>query len=254
MTVQSFAVIRDEPVPIEIPPDVAPVRKFARTSTNDLMATKFEPLKVIVDGYLYEGFTVLAGRQKLGKTWLAIDWAVSVAAGGCAMGSIPCDAGDVLYVDLENGQRRVQSRIAALFPDERTRPDLNRLLWMHSAPGLNAGLIGELEAWRQSAADPKLVVVVKHISIPVLIERGAVGDGDVADGSDAAALRVVRRDRDGAARTRDRRVGRQLRTSPCRRGGWPRETHLERCRRYLDGSEAVHLDELNNVLEYVAAR
>ena len=32
------------------------------------MATKYPPLRAIVPGYLYEGFTVLAGRQKLGKT------------------------------------------------------------------------------------------------------------------------------------------------------------------------------------------
>src|SRR5262249_27504734 len=89
----------------------------------------------------------------------AIDWSVSVAAGGCAMGSIPCDAGDVLYIDLENGPRRIQSRIAALFPDERTRPDMNRLDLVTSAPQLNAGLITALEEWRHSVTDPKLVVI-----------------------------------------------------------------------------------------------
>jgi hypothetical protein len=159
MTAQPYAIIRDEPIATGTPTDLAPIRQVARTSTNELMATEFAPLKVIVDGYLYEGFSVLAGRQKLGKTWLAIDWSVSVAAGGCAMGSIPCDAGDALYIDLENGPRRIQSRIAALFPDERNRPDLNRLQWMTSAPQLNAGLIDKLDEWRQSVADPKLVVI-----------------------------------------------------------------------------------------------
>ena len=60
---------------------------FKRTNTNELMAEKFPPLKAIVEGYLYGGFTVLAGRQKLGKTWLGIDWAVAVGTGGVAMGS-----------------------------------------------------------------------------------------------------------------------------------------------------------------------
>jgi hypothetical protein len=175
MTVQPYAIIRDEPIATETPKDIAPIRQFARTPTNVLMATKFAPLNVVVDGYLYEGFSVLAGRQKLGKTWLAIDWSVSVAAGGCAMGSIPCDAGDVLYIDLENGQRRIQSRIAALFPDERARPDLNRLLWMTSAPEVNAGLIGELDKWRQSVADPRLVVidVLQRIKPPGKFGRNA---------------------------------------------------------------------------------
>jgi hypothetical protein len=57
---------------------------FRRTNTNDLMAATFPPLKEIVPDYVYGGFTVLAGRQKLGKTWLAIDWAVAIATGGVA--------------------------------------------------------------------------------------------------------------------------------------------------------------------------
>ena len=44
MTVQPYAIIRDEPIAIETPQDVAPVRRFERTSTNVLMATKFPPL------------------------------------------------------------------------------------------------------------------------------------------------------------------------------------------------------------------
>jgi hypothetical protein len=75
------------------------------------------------------------------------------------MGSIRCDAGDVLYIDLENGPRRIQSRIVALFPDERSRPDLNRLQWMTGAPQRIADMIGELNKWRQSVADPWLVVI-----------------------------------------------------------------------------------------------
>src|SRR5258705_4528670 len=47
--------------------------KFVRTSTNDIMSRTFEPIKWVVPRYLSEGFLVLAGRQKLGKTWLAID-------------------------------------------------------------------------------------------------------------------------------------------------------------------------------------
>ena len=37
---------------------------FKRTNTNDLIAPIFPPLKAIVPGYAYCGFTVLAGRQK----------------------------------------------------------------------------------------------------------------------------------------------------------------------------------------------
>jgi AAA domain len=132
---------------------------FKRTNTNDLMAATFPPLKAIVPAYVYGGFTVLAGRQKLGKTWLAIDWAVAVATGGVAMGSIDCDQGDVLYIDLENGPRRIQARIKALFPSDQTLPDMARLEWVTEAPQLDKGLIDRLERWRVSVKDPRMVVI-----------------------------------------------------------------------------------------------
>jgi hypothetical protein len=133
--------------------------KFQRTSTNVIMATKYPPLRAVVPGYLYEGFSVLAGRQKLGKTWLAIDWALAVATGGVAMGAIQCEAGNALYIDMENGQRRIQGRINTLFPNERDIPDLGNLEWMEEAPQLDRGFIAELERWRTAVPTPTMVVI-----------------------------------------------------------------------------------------------
>lgn len=133
--------------------------RFVRTNTNTIMATKFTPIRWVVKDYVPEGLSVLAGRQKLGKTWLAMDWAIAVACGGFAMWAIDCDPGDVLYVDLENGHRRVQGRINMLFPGERNRPDLSRLEWVDEAPALNKGFVTALEDWRKSVADPRLVVI-----------------------------------------------------------------------------------------------
>ncbi|AMS42474.1 AAA family ATPase [Aminobacter aminovorans] len=133
--------------------------RFARTSTTSIMAIAFPPIRWIVPGYVSEGLGILAGRQKLGKTWLALDWAIAVACGGMAMGSIACDQGDVLYIDLENGQRRIQARINILFPDQRRRPDLARLEWVNDAPALNKGFLDALEDWRVSVDNPRLVIV-----------------------------------------------------------------------------------------------
>lgn len=132
---------------------------FKRTGTPEIMAMQFPPINWIVPGYMAEGLVVLAGRQKLGKTWLAMDWAIAVACGGFAMGAIDCEVGDVLYVDLENGQRRIQRRIDTIFPNAKTRPDLSRLEWVTEAPAINAGFIGGIESWRRSVAKPKLVVI-----------------------------------------------------------------------------------------------
>jgi AAA domain-containing protein len=149
--------------------------KFKRTSTNDIMAATYDPIKWVVPGYISEGFLVLAGRQKLGKTWLAIDMALAVATGGVAIGSIRCELGDVLYIDMENGPRRIQGRINTLFPDERRRPDLSRLEWVTEAPQLDAGFIDELEHWRISVPAPRFVVidVLQRIKPPGNMARNA---------------------------------------------------------------------------------
>jgi hypothetical protein len=145
---------------VRIPANSKPeCHRFARTSTNAIMATEFEAIRWIVPDYLPEGFSVLAGRQKLGKTWLAIDWALAVACGGIAMGAIEVENGNVLYVDMENGPRRIQRRINALYPDERSRPDLSKLEWMTDAPALDKGLLDALDDWRRSVSMPRLIVI-----------------------------------------------------------------------------------------------
>ncbi|RWP04749.1 AAA family ATPase [Mesorhizobium sp.] len=132
---------------------------FIRTNTTTIMATVFPPIRWVVPGYVPEGLAILAGRQKLGKTWLAIDWAIAVACGGTAMGAVDCEQGDVLYIDLENGPRRIQRRIDTLCPDERRRPDLSRLDWVGEAPMLNRGFLDALDDWRLSVDKPRLVVI-----------------------------------------------------------------------------------------------
>ena len=63
------AVVVGEKV-AEVTPKTTPHHriKFRRTSTNDIMAATYDPIKWVVPGYISEGFLVLAGRQKLGKT------------------------------------------------------------------------------------------------------------------------------------------------------------------------------------------
>lgn len=141
---------------------VSPRRKgphFDWIDTPTLMSMRFDPIRWTVPGYLPEGFSVLAGRQKLGKTWLAIDWSAAVATGGIAMGSVEVEQGDVLYLDLENGQRRIQRRIRTLYPHEQSIPHMPGLKWVTDAPALDKGLIDALEDWRLAVQRPRLVVI-----------------------------------------------------------------------------------------------
>src|SRR5918995_1762171 len=80
-------------------------------TAQELRRRVFAPIKYVVPGYIAEGCTLLAGRPKLGKSWLVLEMGLAVASGGCCLGSIPCKQGDVLYLALEDNERRLQKRI-----------------------------------------------------------------------------------------------------------------------------------------------
>src|SRR5258707_4130524 len=102
---------------------------------------EFEPIKYVIPGYIAEGLTILGGRPKLGKSWLALDWVVAVASGGLSLG-VKCEQGDSLYLALEDNQRRLQDRLKVVLPKMTTmRPDLSRLSLLTESPIIGEGLI-----------------------------------------------------------------------------------------------------------------
>jgi len=91
-------------------------------SGADLARLKFDPIDYIIPGYIAPGMTLLAGKPKIGKSWLVLDWALAVAWGGVAMGTVEVEQGGVLYLGLEDNQRRLQARLKQLAGD-RSIPD-----------------------------------------------------------------------------------------------------------------------------------
>ena len=70
----------------------------------------FAPLEYAVPGIIPEGFGVLAAPPKTGKSWLVCSIGLACAAGGTALGTITVTQRPVLYLALEDGQRRLQTR------------------------------------------------------------------------------------------------------------------------------------------------
>ena len=124
-----------------------------------LLGLEFEPIKYVIPGFVAEGLTILGGRPKLGKSWLALDWVVAVASGGQSLG-VKCEQGDSLYLALEDNQRRLQDRLKVVLPKIKTmRPNLVRLSLLTEAPKIGEGLIEALDVWRNRVDDPRLIVV-----------------------------------------------------------------------------------------------
>jgi hypothetical protein len=89
---------------------------LAGLRTGDwLDAQHFQPLRYAVPGILPEGSTLLVGPPKIGKSWAVLDLLLSIAAGGRAFGAIPTgEPRPVLYLALEDGDRRLQDRCRKL--------------------------------------------------------------------------------------------------------------------------------------------
>jgi hypothetical protein len=76
-----------------------------------LLNTEFAPQPWIVEGLVPDGaLTIMAGKKKLGKSWLALQMSQAVASGTTFLGRATTQ-GPVLYLALEDGPRRLNLRI-----------------------------------------------------------------------------------------------------------------------------------------------
>jgi len=89
----------------------------------DLQRKTFDPIKYAVAGIIPDGLSMLVGRPKIGKSWMALDYALAVAStDGTCLGGRAVEHGDVLYCACEDSQRRLQARITKLLGDEQDWP------------------------------------------------------------------------------------------------------------------------------------
>lgn len=103
----------------------------------------FPPLAWAVPDVVPEGFGLLVGPPKLGKSWMALGLGLSVASGGRALGRISVgEPRPVLYLALEDGDRRLQDRCRKLLLGEPIPGKFDYLT--KSTP---ADVLDTIEAW-----------------------------------------------------------------------------------------------------------
>jgi hypothetical protein len=118
----------------------------------------FPPVSYIVPGFVPEGLSILAGRPKVGKSWLALDVGLGVADKRVVLGGTMPSVGDVLYLALEDTQRRLQWRITKLLsPFCGEWPD--RLTLATQWRRLDDGGVDDIAEWCDSVIKPRLVII-----------------------------------------------------------------------------------------------
>lgn len=136
-------------------PPKSPLSKQPKTAA-ELMAMELPEIRWAVPDIIPEGVSILAGKPKLGKSWLALGLCVAVSSGGHALGKKPVEKGEALYLGLEDNTRRLQKRMRMVIGEENV-PD--GLYWHTEFPRMDDGGLAALDEWLTEHTDCRLVVV-----------------------------------------------------------------------------------------------
>lgn len=120
-----------------------------------LDAQDFPPLVYHLPGVIPEGLTLLVGPPKIGKSWFVLTLALAVAqSAGKALG-LDVELRPVLYLALEDGDRRMKSRCRTLSPGAPIPPGFDYLTRVK--PGK---VITTIRAWMARHEDKAPLVIL----------------------------------------------------------------------------------------------
>jgi hypothetical protein len=125
---------------------------------SDLVQMELPEPKCVVKDLIPEGLGLLAGKPKLGKSWLLLNLALAIACGGVALGKIQVEQGEVLYLALEDTRRRVKSRLQKLLSKQNAEAPKDLYL-TRTWPRQDKGGLGELNQWLAGHRRTRLIVI-----------------------------------------------------------------------------------------------
>jgi hypothetical protein len=159
MTATDFHDPNLREIPLVATAEVAPLHPLLTGMRNGswLNAQEFPPLRYAVPGVIPEGLSLHVGPPKIGKSWALLGIALGVAVGGVALGKIRTGAPrPVLYLALEDGDRRLQNRCKQLLngaPIPERLDYITRLTQQGS-------VLATIEAWLEPHGDEDPVVIL----------------------------------------------------------------------------------------------
>jgi AAA domain len=125
-------------------------------TARELLAMDLPNARWALPGLVPEGLSTLAGKPKLGKSWLALLISMGVATGGNVLNR-PVEQGDALYLALEDNPRRMKRRLRKILGAGKAGPD--RLHIRFDWPRQDKGGLTALEEWFQSHPETRLIVI-----------------------------------------------------------------------------------------------
>lgn len=155
--------IVDSPPATARPNGKPPATPLQAVDGLTLFRAEYTDPEPVIDGLLFRGVTVFAGRPKIGKSWLTLSLARDVALGVRFLGRLPVEkAGRVVYLALEEPQSRTCSRLRKLV--STADPALGNLHFIYRVKPLLTGGAAELDAYL-TAHPAELVVIDTLLAI-----------------------------------------------------------------------------------------
>lgn len=94
----------------------------------------------------------------MGKSWLTLSLALAIAGGGTALGSLAVAPGEVLYLALEDGPRRLRGRLEKVLAAQGLMAPA--LLHVATAwPRSSEGGLQRIDEWLHTHPGARLVIV-----------------------------------------------------------------------------------------------
>jgi hypothetical protein len=132
--------------------------RFGTIRADILADMDFAPVKWAIPRLVPEGLAILAGKPKLGKSFLSLQMCEAVGSGdGKVFGVDDVEPGDVLYCALEDSQRRLHSRLHKMHPWGGAISD--RIHFATEWPRIGEGCIEGLEGWLKDHPKAKLIIL-----------------------------------------------------------------------------------------------
>ena len=153
--------------------------KITVIDAETLMDKRLPPTKFCVDTLLPQGLCILGGAPKVGKSWFVLDLCTHVARGNNFLG-LYTEQGKVLYLCLEDSERRIQERLNTITADI---PD--GLYFAMGSTSIESGVCNFLRNFKKE--HPELILVA--IDTFQLIRNPM---NDMSYGNDYAELRVLK--------------------------------------------------------------
>lgn len=136
------------------PPAVAPPM-LSTISAATLQGKDIPPIRWIVENLIPAGLNILASPPKYGKSWAVLDLGLAVTAGGRFLGyqTSPCE---VLYLALEDSERRLKSRMIKLLAGKNAPAGFH---FATAAHDMDNGLFDELEGFLKAHPKTGLIII-----------------------------------------------------------------------------------------------